>query len=135
MQHYEPIRVKPNADIRLLRLALIPDSDSVYDFISDTNSVAQPTDNLSPELAGKALSISPWSVASEVKLRISKLRMRFPPNQFLEQHSQWVPASYLLELPKNRLNWFWQSGLIPICPNELSFFEYATCVAENFNVD
>ena len=122
----EQSRPKPNAEIRLLRLALTPPQNSYFDNISSVWTPAQPTEDLSLGLASECLDIDVWAMPSAVAKRIQTLRKRFPADQFIEKHSDWAPAAALLGSPRNRLNWFWQSGLITVLPDEPTFEELAS---------
>ena len=109
----EPRR-KAAVDIKLLRLELFPRGRTPCEEISHEWSPAQPTENLSPEAAAALLRIEIWAPQSVVRERYRKLQMRYPPEQFPERHTQLRPAFELLSEPVVRLNWYWQSGLIPI---------------------
>lgn len=109
----EPRR-RAAVEIKLLRLELLPRGRTPCETISHEWSPAQPTDNLSPDDAAEALKIDVWAPRSLVKERYLKLQMRYPPEQFPEKHTMLRPAAELLSNPVLRLNWFWQSGLIPL---------------------
>jgi hypothetical protein len=76
-------------------------------------SAAQPTESLSPAKAAASLGVHEWALPSQVKKRYRTLQLRYPPEQFLERHVEWRPSAELLSSPRARLNWYWQSGLIP----------------------
>lgn len=101
------------ADIKLLRLSLLADSSSFFEGIGSQWVGAQPSENLSPGGAAETLKCLSWSRTSSVKERYRKLLLRYPPEQFSAQHMDWRPAEELLGSALNRLNWYWQSGLIP----------------------
>ena len=109
----EPRR-RANSEIKLLRLELIPRGKSPCEEIGFEWSPAQPTENLSPEKAAGALQVEVWASQSQVRQRYKKLQMRYPPEQFPDRHVEWRPSAELLGSPVARLNWFWQSGLIPL---------------------
>jgi len=100
-------------DIKLLRLELVPRGRTPCEQISHEWSPAQPTENLSPDAAAALLRVDIWAPQSVVRERYKKLQLRYPPEQFPERHVQLRPAFELLSEPVVRLNWFWQSGLIP----------------------
>jgi hypothetical protein len=106
-------RRRAASDIKLLRLELVSRGVTPCDDIGFEWSPAQPTESLSPEKAAKALSIEIWAPQSVVKKRYRTLQLRYPPEQFLEKHIDIRPSSELLGNPRMRLNWYWQSGLIP----------------------
>jgi len=95
-------------------LELIPRGKTPCETISHEWSPAQPTENLSPELAAASLKVDVWSPQSTVRARYRKLQLRYPPEQFTEMHLHLRPAYELLSEPVARLNWYWQSGLIPL---------------------
>ncbi len=101
------------ADIKLLRLALIAKETGPCQGLSVEWIPAQPSENLSPFAAAGHLNIAAWSLRSEVKRRYRKLQLRYPPEQFSEKHLDWRPSADLLASPVARLNWYWQSGLVP----------------------
>lgn len=107
------LRRKANAEIKLLRLGLLARPNSPCEEIDDTWTHAQPEENLSPEKAGLALSLDSKVPQSVVKKRYRTLQLRYPADQFMEKHIEWGPSAELLGNPKMRLNWYWQSGLIP----------------------
>jgi hypothetical protein len=109
----EPRR-RASVDIKLLRLELLPRGKTPCETISHEWSPAQPTENLSPELAAASLKIDVWSAQSTVRERYRKLQLRYPPEQFTEMHLLLRPSFELLSDPVARLNWYWQSGLIPL---------------------
>ncbi|NBX18992.1 MAG: hypothetical protein EBR09_16715 [Proteobacteria bacterium] len=109
----EPRR-RAAVDIKLLRLELLPRGKTPCETISHEWSPAQPTENLSPDAAADALKVEVWAPQSVVKERYRKLQMRYPPEQFPEKHTLLRPAAELLSDPVLRLNWYWQSGLIPV---------------------
>lgn len=106
-------RRKATVDIKLLRLELFPRGRTPCEEISHEWSPAQPIENLSPEAAAHLLKVEIWAPQSVVKERYRKLQMRYHPEQFPERHTQLRPAFELLSEPVVRLNWYWQSGLIP----------------------
>ncbi|MEN9810687.1 MAG: hypothetical protein RLZZ488_2254 [Pseudomonadota bacterium] len=113
----EPRR-RAAVDIKLLRLELLPRGRTPCETISHEWSPAQPTENLSPDHAAAALKVEVWAPQSIVRERYRKLQMRYPPEQFPEKHSILRPAAELLGDPVVRLNWYWQSGLIPVMWSE-----------------
>lgn len=113
MNSLEPRR-RASVDIKLLRLELVPRGKTPCETISHEWSPAQPTENLSPELAASTLKVDVWSTQSIVRGRYRKLQLRYPPEQFTEMHLHLRPAFELLSEPVARLNWYWQSGLIPL---------------------
>lgn len=106
-------RNRASSDIKLLRLELIPKGKSPAECIGVDWSPAQPTENLSPDKAAAALGVEVWAPQSAVKKRYRMLQLRYPPEQFAQRHLDWRPASELLSSPRARLNWYWQSALIP----------------------
>jgi hypothetical protein len=118
----EPRR-RAAVDIKLLRLELLPRGKTPCETISHEWSPAQPTENLSPDKAADALKVEVWAAQSVVKERYRKLQMRYPPEQFAEKHTFLRPAAELLSDPVLRLNWYWQSGLIPVMWSERSSVE------------
>ncbi|MEN9530486.1 MAG: hypothetical protein RI932_2359 [Pseudomonadota bacterium] len=119
IQGLEPRR-RAAVDIKLLRLELVPRGRTPCEQISHEWSPAQPTENLSPAAAAALLKVDVWAPQSVVKERYKKLQLRYPPEQFPERHIQLRPAFELLSEPVVRLNWFWQSGLIPEMSSSLS---------------
>lgn len=117
--HLEPRR-RAAVDIKLLRLELVPRGKTPCEHISHEWSSAQPTENLSPEAAAAQLKIEVWAPQSVVRERYRKLQMRYPPEQFPAQHTQMRPAFELLSEPITRLNWYWQSGLIPLMTSQIA---------------
>ena len=113
MNSLEPRR-RASVDIKLLRLELVPRGKTPCETISHEWSPAQPTENLSPELAASTLKVDVWSTQSIVRGRYRKLQLRYPHEQFTEMHLHLRPAFELLSEPVARLNWYWQSGLIPL---------------------
>ncbi len=111
--HYWPPRRRASGEIKLLRLELVVRGQTPCDGIGVEWSLAQPTENLSPESAAAALGVEIWCTQSGVKNRYRTLQLRYPPEQFSERHLEWRPAAELLSSPRARLNWYWQSGLIP----------------------
>jgi hypothetical protein len=118
-QGLEPRR-RAAVDIKLLRLELVPRGRTPCEQISHEWSPAQPTENLSPEAAAAVLKVEIWAPRSVVKERYKKLQLRYPPEQFPERHIHLRPAFELLSEPVVRLNWYWQSGLIPNMDSALS---------------
>jgi hypothetical protein len=109
----EPRR-RASVDIKLLRLELIPRGKTPCETISHEWSSAQPTENLSPEMAASSLKVDIWAAQSVVRERYRKLQKRYPPEQFSDMHLHLRPAFELLSEPVLRLNWYWQSGIIPL---------------------
>lgn len=105
-------RRKAAADIRLLRLELLPKGFSAIDDIGQDWSPVQPAESLSPALAARQLGVETWAPTSVVKARYRTLQLRYPADQFPEKHLLWRPAFELLSNARRRLNWYWQSGLI-----------------------
>lgn len=106
-------RRRAASDIKLLRLELLPRGVSPCEIIGSEWSAAQPTESLSPASAATSLGIDQWSLPSQVKKRYRTLQLRYPPEQFMERHVEWRPSAELLSSSRARLNWYWQSGLIP----------------------
>lgn len=106
-------RRRATSDIKLLRLELLPRGVSPCEVIGIEWSAAQPTESLSPAKAAASLGIDEWALPSQVKKRYRTLQLRYPPEQFMERHVEWRPSAELLSNPRARLNWYWQSGLIP----------------------
>jgi hypothetical protein len=106
-------RRKAFVEIKLLRLGLIAKPNSPCEEIDDHWLHAQPALNLSPEKAAASLAVDVWSYQSTIKKRYQTLQVRYPSDQFMEKHIEWGPAAELLGNPIMRLNWYWQSGLIP----------------------
>jgi hypothetical protein len=100
-------------DIKLLRLSLVQKEESPCLGLSVEWIPAQPSENLSPFVAAQHLGVHPWSLVSTVKQRYRKLQLRYPPEQFSDRHTDWRPSAELLSAPLARLNWYWQSGLVP----------------------
>lgn len=100
-------------DIKLLRLSLVQKEESHCLGLSIEWTPAQPSENLSPFVAARHLGVHPWALASEVRRRYRKLQLRYPPEQFSDRHIDWRPSAELLSDPVSRLNWYWQSGLVP----------------------
>jgi hypothetical protein len=119
MSSIEPRR-RAAVEIKLLRLELLPRGRTPCETISHVWSPAQPTENLTPDAAADALKVEVWAPQSTVKERYRKLQMRYPPEQFPERHTILRPAAELLSDPVVRLNWYWQSGLIPVMRSQLS---------------
>ena len=107
------MRRRPDSEIKLLRVELQPKGISPIEGLGFEWSPAQPTDTLSPKKAAEVLGVEEWACSSIVKKRFRALQLRYPPEQFSENHLQWRPAAELLSTPLNRLNWYWQSGCIP----------------------
>jgi hypothetical protein len=110
---WELPRRRASSDIKLLRLELYPKGVSPSDGIGVEWSPAQPTESLSPSAAARALGIEEWAPVSVVKARFRTLQLRYPPEQYSSKHLEWRPSSELLSNSRARLNWYWQSGLIP----------------------
>lgn len=106
-------RRRASADIKLLRFELQAQGHTPSEGIGVEWCVAQPTENLSPQSAAAALGVEVWAPQSVVMQRYRTLQLRYPPEQFSERHLEWRPAANLLSSPRKRLNWYWQSGLIP----------------------
>lgn len=113
-------RRSATSDIKLLRLSLIPKVNSICEEISHEWTHAQPAETLSPAKAAVALGVEVWASQSVVKKRYKTLQLRYPPDQFVDQHIEWRPSAELLGTPKVRLNWYWQSGFVPL-PGEPLF--------------
>lgn len=109
---YVPRR-RAASEIKLLRLELLPRGRSPCEDIGFEWSSAQPTENLSPEKAARALGVEEWAPQTVVRKRYRTLQLRYPPEQFTEKHIELRPSADLLGHAKMRLNWYWQSGLIP----------------------
>lgn len=118
MPRFDNPRRCATSDIKLLRLDLFPRGDSVCDDIGCEWSPAQPTENLSPARAAEVLKLEEWALPSQVRKRFRLLQLRYPPEQFPLQHVEWHPSAELLGNPRARLNWYWQSGLIPVVWSE-----------------
>jgi hypothetical protein len=112
-EHAMGPRRRASSDIKLLRLDLLPRGESPCEGIGVEWSPAQPTENLSPDKAAAALGIEIWAPQSVVRKRYRSLQLRYPPDQFGERHIDWRPSAELLGNPTARLNWYWQSGLVP----------------------
>ena len=112
-QLYQKQRRWANEDIKLLRLELCSSAPSPFDLLGADWSTAQPTESLSPQAAAQALRVSPWASAGSVLDRYAQLQKRFPPELFFQKHVVWRPSAELLGEPVRRLNWHWQSGLVP----------------------
>jgi hypothetical protein len=126
----EPRR-RAASDIKLLRVELIPHGVSPCEDIGFEWSPAQPTETLSPERAAASLGVEEWAPANAVKKRYRTLQLRYPPEQFTERHVEWRPSAELLGSPRARLNWYWQSGLVPefhtsFSPEQSSIWNVAT---------
>jgi len=109
----EPRRI-PSADIKLLRLSLFAEPSTLCDTIGESWTSAQPTENLSPEKAAQILGVHHWDLCTFIQKRFRKLQLRYPPEAFPEKHVLFRPAAELLSSATKRLNWYWQSGLIPL---------------------
>lgn len=112
-KHFDEPRRCAASEIKLLRLDLLPKGNAVCEDIGSEWSPAQPTENLSPARAAQVLKVEEWAPASVVRKRFRVLQLRYPPEQFPAQHTEWRPSSELLGTPRARLNWYWQSGLVP----------------------
>lgn len=112
-------RRRVSVDIKLLRLELVVKGASPFDGIGYEWSHAQPTESLSPQSAAQSLNVEEWAPSSVVKSRYKKLQLRYPPEQFTQKHLELRPSAELLGDSANRLNWYWQSGLIPEFYSEL----------------
>lgn len=115
----EPRR-RAASEIKLLRLELLPRGKTPCDGIGFEWSAAQPTENLSPAKAGASLNVEIWALSSDIRKRYRTLQQRYPPEQFMERHVDWRPSAELLGNPTARLNWYWQSGLIPTFESQLA---------------
>jgi len=113
-------RRKAHVDIKLLRLSLIARPHSPCEEIDDRWMDAQPEINLSPDRAAQILGVEQWAYASVVKKRYLILQTRYPADQFMEKHVKWAPAAHLLSIPKERLNWYWHSGISPNSEPEMT---------------
>jgi hypothetical protein len=102
------------SEIKLLRLDLFSHGKSISEDIGCEWTHAQPAENLSPARAAHALGVEIWAPKSVVTKRYKTLQMRYPPEQFMDKHVDWRPAFDLLSNPRRRLNWFWQSGFLPL---------------------
>ena len=102
------------SEIKLLRLDLFSHSKSTSEDIGQDWNHAQPAENLSPEKAALFLDVEMWAPKSLVEKRYKTLQRRYPPEQFDSKHLDWRPSFELLSIPRRRLNWFWQSGFIPM---------------------
>ncbi|WP_338637102.1 hypothetical protein [Spirobacillus cienkowskii] len=116
-------RRRAASEIKLLRLELIPKGKTPCEEIGSEWSSAQPAENLSPSKAALCLGIEVWAPQSVVKKRYKTLQLRYPPDQFVEKHIEWRPSAELLGNPRSRLNWFWQSGFVPLPESKLEFKE------------
>ncbi|WP_186645829.1 hypothetical protein [Fluviispira vulneris] len=124
-------RRRAASEIKLLRLELIPKGKSPCEEIGSEWSSAQPAENLSPSKAAASLGVEIWAPSSVVKKRYKTLQLRYPPDQFVDKHIDWRPSADLLGNPRNRLNWFWQSGFIPLPESSLSYKENSLWDKEN----
>jgi|GEM_PF-648287 len=106
-------RRRATSDIKLLRLDLLPRGVSPSEDIGYEWSPAQPTESLSPARAAESLGVEEWAPVSEVRKRFRALQLRYPPEQFSSRHIEWRPSAELLGNSRARLNWYWQSGLVP----------------------
>ncbi len=116
-------RRRAASEIKLLRLELIPKGKTPCEEIGSEWSSAQPAENLSPSKAALSLGIEIWAPQSVVKKRYKILQLRYPPDQFVEKHIEWRPSAELLGNPRGRLNWFWQSGFVPLAESALKYKE------------
>ncbi len=66
-----------------------------------------------------------------VKKRYRTLQLRYPPEQFIDKHIEWRPSFELLSIPRKRLNWFWQSGFVPLASSEQKYVEGSIWDKEN----
>ncbi len=107
-------RRRAASEIKLLRLELIPKGKTPCEEIGSEWSSAQPAENLSPSKAAACLGVEIWAPQSIVKKRYKTLQLRYPPDQFVEKHIEWRPSAELIGNPRSRLNWFWQSGFVPL---------------------
>ncbi|MES2615247.1 MAG: hypothetical protein V4591_07525 [Bdellovibrionota bacterium] len=102
------------SEIKLLRLDLFANSKSACEDIGCEWNHAQPAETLSPARAAALLEVEIWARQSVVKKRYKTLQLRYPPEQFSHKHTDLRPAYELLSNPRRRLNWFWQSGFVPL---------------------
>ena len=102
------------SEIKLLRLDLFSHSKSISEDIGCEWTHAQPAETLSPAKASAFLGVEVWAPQSVVKKRYRTLQLRYPPEQFMQKHIDWRPSFELLSNPRSRLNWFWQSGFVPL---------------------
>jgi hypothetical protein len=109
------------SEIKLLRLELYAHANSTCEDIGREWNHAQPAENLSPFKAAESLGIELWSPASVVKNRYKVLQRRYPPEQFAFKHLDWRPSFELLSVPRKRLNWYWQSGFVPLAESDAEF--------------
>lgn len=116
-------RRRAASEIKLLRLELIPKGKTPCEEIGSEWSSAQPAENLSPSKAATSLGLEIWSPQSVVKKRYKTLQLRYPPDQFGEKHIEWRPSAELIGNPRSRLNWFWQSGFVPLPESTNEFKE------------
>lgn len=107
------------SEIKLLRLDLFSHSKSLCEDIGNEWTHAQPAENLSPAKAASCLGVEIWAPQAVVKKRYKTLQLRYPPEQFMEKHIEWRPSFELLSHPRKRLNWFWQSGFVPVPESQI----------------
>lgn len=119
------------SEIKLLRLDLFSHSKSIYEDIANEWNHAQPAETLSPAKAASLLGVEIWAPQSVVKKRYKVLQLRYPPEQFAEKHVDWRPSFELLSHPRKRLNWFWQSGFVPLAVSEKEFTQDSIWDKEN----
>lgn len=124
-------RRRAASEIKLLRLELIPKGKSPCEEIGNEWSSAQPAENLSPSKAALSLGIEIWAAPSTVKKRYKTLQLRYPPDQFVDKHIEWRPSADLLGNPRSRLNWFWQSGFVPLPESTKNYAEGSMWDKEN----
>jgi hypothetical protein len=106
-------RIFPGAEVKLLRLDILPETDSFSCCVSCVWLPAQPGEDLSPEKASEEIKMSPWAGSLALTQMLNKLYLRFPPEQFPLKYVKILPAFKLLNNAMARTNWFWKSGFIP----------------------
>ena len=119
------------SEIKLLRLDLFSHSKSTCEDIGREWTHAQPAENLSPARAASFLGVDIWAPQSVVKKRYKTLQLRYPPEQFIDKHIDWRPSFELLSIPRKRLNWFWQSGFVPLADSQQNYVEGSIWDKEN----
>ncbi len=119
------------SEIKLLRLDIFSHSKSTCEDIGCEWNHAQPAETLSPARAAEFLGIEIWSPQSVVKKRYKILQLRYPPEQFGDKHLDWRPSFELLSNSRRRLNWFWQSGFVPLAESHLNASENSIWDKEN----
>ena len=119
------------SEIKLLRLDLFSHSKSICEDIGQDWTHAQPAENLSPAKAASFLEVEIWAPQSLVKKRYKTLQLRYPPEQFIDKHIDWRPSFELLNISRKRLNWFWQSGFVPLPSSQQNYVEGSIWDKEN----